>query len=224
MKDSELEQRMNAYFEGAEPPALDLSHVKSEMRRSRRARKKRISAALAAACLILVVAFSALFAFPFARGGSGDAVPQVVRYSIADATPVSVTYAEACEKTPLAERLETLEDVYSNTAYTLYLSDGKEVLLKADVDYFVKGERMRAEISFDLSGGTYEAEEYDVFKVDGYEKLDRPNVSYVYEQSMEAGEYVFRAVAIRSGVKIYASGGSPSSNGLSILLHVIGVR
>ena len=213
MKSVFIENRLNAYFDGVILPRIDLSRAKSEVRKARSRRRRNIAFAVlsAAASLVFVVAV-ALANLPSRADRK--------LYSIADATPTSVSYTSLNEEYSAVTAPFAPFSIASNTSaeYTLYEVKGQEVLLRIDIAFVGNGTQAHASVYVDLSNGKRTPEELVSYK----EIEGRYFSGYRYDVAYEGGEYVSEAYgSLPSGEACYIDMTSNNSQTLIEFIRLI---
>ncbi len=216
-KDAIIENSFRSYFAGVEMPQIDLTAAKraleescaSNQRRSKKTRAKRraiFGAAFSAlaVCLALIVALVVVF--------------MPVQYSYEEAFAQSATYSDL--KETYGDKLGGLSAFSlsdnATAEYTLYSTDGKEVLLRADVAVLSGTNKLTGTVWLDLSAGKYRATE-----LEEYTSLSNEKSGYVYETEYLNGEYVSRAFYKSEGVRYYVDVTSPNDRALAFMMEVL---
>lgn len=183
MKDTVIKQQMDAYFDGAPLPQINLAPAKHEVRRRARRTAGRITAIVSSCAAVLLVAVLMWQLLPVRSG--------ITQYSIADAVPMSATYTALREE--YAETVAPFAPMtYASNAsaeYSIYKLDGEAVLMCVELKLVGFGIQAQASVYVDLTNGAYQES-----NLKAYETLERSGRGgYHYETVEEGGEFVSKA-------------------------------
>ena len=209
MKDSTIEQRFREYFAGAQLPEIDLSAAKRALsekpKRSRRFYATLTSILSAAACLILTIALLVNY------------LPMMNVYSLADAATSATSYTEISQNYEAAEMFAPFSLASNADAeYTVYTAKGREVLLRADLDYIGGNVRFTATVYIDLTDGKLKAKE-----LKDYKDLSERGSGYRYETEYVNGEYVSKAYCVIDESRCFIDVSSHSDQAVSLLMKML---
>ena len=227
-KDRTIESCFDRYFDGAELPPLDLTEAKREVSaRSRRNRRRLVggvASALAAVCACIVIGFAVLVRglLP-SLGDEGSNMPDApgvsapIAYSLSETTSAPSSFSELSGKYAVMDALAPFSlSSNSSAQYMLYYSDGREVLLRADLSYSYELTYFRATLWCDLTAGEYTAEDFS-----DYRTLIPEGRTYGSKTEYLNGEYVSRACMMKSETEYVIDMISPSSGSLNLFVSML---
>ena len=224
-KDRTIEARFNRYFAGAALPPLDLSEAKRQVFARSRRRKRGliggiVSAVTAVAATLLIGFVIILRSILFGVLGEGGGMPDLsapVAYSLSETTSAPASFTELSGKYDVIDSLAPFSLSNNSSAqYTLYYSGEKEVLLRADLRYINGMKSFRATVWCDLTEGTYNAEDFEEYRV-----LIPEGRSYGSVTEYINGEYVSRACMMKGETEYVIDMMSPSSGSLDMLVSML---
>lgn len=209
-KNKQLEEAFRGYFAGAEEPNVDLSAAKAEVSASARrsARKRNIFAVAISACAcIIVLAIALPFLFPAAHNS----------FTIAEADARTVGYTELGELDRLtADTFAPFSLSQSASAeYTVYSSDGQDVLVEARLGALGGGQMIKATVRVGI------AKDFRLEELDSYSKLPDRRLGYRYSTEYLNGEYVSQAYCENLGRIWYIDALSSNRDGLDALMKIL---
>lgn len=234
-KDRNIEEKFREYFAGGELPDVDLSAAKAELaaarKRAKRRKRRLISAVSVCACLLAAIPavalllHSGLFSpLPDLGGSSGEAPPipgegeTAVVYSLSYAERETVAFSALAEYDPAAADVFSPFSAADNASadYSVYFTDGKPVLLRADVGLVRGFYGIRATVYVDLSDGAYREQ-----SLQEYAFLVDSVGNYRYETEFRDGEYFSKAYCGQNGAAWYCDAVSQNREGLAYLMEIL---
>ena len=232
-KDTMLERRFDRYFDGAQLPPCDLTEAKRVVSARARNRKRGIFAAvssLVAVCAgLLIFGFVVLFRNIMGLFGTtipGDMPPSADTpgepnvsnsYLLSETSSTGQSFSDLNGKYAVMNSFAPFS--LSNNAdaeYTLYFTEEKEVLLRAELRYSDGYTSFRATVWCDLTEGEYVSRDFE-----DYRALIPEGSTYGRNMEYINGEYVSHACMISRGTEYVIDMTSPSREALEMLVSML---
>ena len=224
-KDRTIEARFDRYFDGAELPPLDLTEAKREVSaRSRRSSHRRmggVASVIAAVCACIVIGFVVLMRglLPGVKE-DGSNMPELsapIGYTLSETTSAPASFSELSGKYAVMDALAPFAlSSNADAQYTLYYSDEREVLLRADIRYAYELTYFSATVWCDLTEGEYNAEDFEEYRA-----LIPEGRAYGSQTEYLNGEYISRACMVKGKTEYVIDVTSPNAESLDLLISML---
>ena len=221
-KDRTIEVRFDRYFAGAELPPCDLSEAKgviSARTRRRRQTVTAISAIAGAVASFLIGLFLLVQILPI-LGKNETPMPEAPAtktYLLSETTASSTSFSELKDRYDVMHTLAPFSlSSNADAQYTLYSTDEKEVLLRADLRYAYDLTYFSATVWCDLTAGEYSAEDFEEYRA-----LIPEDGTRGYRTEYMNGEYLSRACMIQDDTEFVVYMMSPSRDALDLLFNML---